>query len=272
MKQFEYLNELKENLEGRLSPEAIKDILSDYESFFISGREEGKTDDEISKGLGSPAFLAKSLIEAQEETKAPDMCIANPFSRFCAYLIDAATAVFPAFVLACILGIVILPILLFIEYPSPLAGSLNYVSYSAYKEYSVAESPKPIIVNVTVDGKEVTQPPEDGQKSTQKDSAGPTPVTIVFALLVLLFYMFYSLAASLILKGQTIGKRIMRIRVCRSDTGLVTKDRILSRELLGKILVNSIPIIPLISIFTILFTREHKALHDMISDTIVVEV
>lgn len=51
MKQFEYLNELKENLEGRLSPETIKDILSDYESFFVSGREEGKTDDEISAGL-----------------------------------------------------------------------------------------------------------------------------------------------------------------------------------------------------------------------------
>lgn len=36
MKQSEYLRELKENLETRVSPAELKDILSDYESFFVS--------------------------------------------------------------------------------------------------------------------------------------------------------------------------------------------------------------------------------------------
>jgi uncharacterized RDD family membrane protein YckC len=84
--------------------------------------------------------------------------------------------------------------------------------------------------------------------------------------------MLYSLGATLILRGQTIGKRLMRIKVRRSDTDPVTRGRIFSRELLGKILINSIPIVPFISIFTILLTKEHKALHDMLADTIVVEV
>ena len=80
MKQSEYLRELKENLDGKFSPEALKDILSDYESFFVSGREGGKTDDEISGELGSPAFLAKSLLEEHADHKPDqtDKHVANP--------------------------------------------------------------------------------------------------------------------------------------------------------------------------------------------------
>lgn len=263
MKQFEYLNELKENLEGRLSPETIKDILSDYESFFVSGREEGKTDDEISAGLGSPAFLAKSLLEAQEETQvAPDKHIANSGRRLCAYFIDAVIAVLPAFVVTYVLGSAILSYMLLIGYPSPLVGASTYLSFAAYQEYTTTDTSSHAVVSVS----------EDGEKNIQKDSRRPTPVSIAFAVFALVFYMLYSLGATLILRGQTIGKRLMRIKVRRSDTDPVTRGRIFSRELLGKILINSIPIVPFISIFTILLTKEHKALHDMLADTIVVEV
>jgi len=64
----------------------------------------------------------------------------------------------------------------------------------------------------------------------------------------------------------------MHIKVMHSNKESAKRSSIFIRELLGKILINSIPIIPLVSLFTILFTKEHKALHDMLADTIVVEV
>ena len=45
---------------------------------------------------------------------------------------------------------------------------------------------------------------------------------------------------------------------------------IFKREVLGKVLLNSIPIFPVISFFTMLFTKDRLTLHDMIGKTIVV--
>ncbi|NLI93138.1 MAG: RDD family protein [Peptococcaceae bacterium] len=232
----------------------------------MSGREDGKTDDEISGGLGSPAFLAKALLDEQAEieTGQPDKHLANPGRRLCAYFIDAVIAVLPAFVVACILGSTLLSYFLFVMYPSPFPGALVYSSYTSYQEFITVES-----VPYSPDG--VPTVPEAGRKIVQEDARKPSPVSIAAALLALVFYLLYSLLATLIFKGQTVGKKLIHIKVRRSKTGPVTKGGIFSRELLGKILINSIPVVPLISIFTILLTKEHKALHDMLADTIVVE-
>lgn len=226
MKQSEYLRELKENLEGKLSPEALKDILSDYESFFVSGKEDGKTDDEISNELGSPAFLAKSLLEEHAETESnqPDKRIANPGRRLCAYFIDAAVAVLPSFVVTCILGSAILSYFLFIMYPSPLAGASAFTGYSTYQEFLTTDTNLHDVVSVS----------EEGRKGIQEDVKKPTPVSIAMALLSLAFYVLYSLGVTLFFRGQTIGKKLMRIKVRRSDTSPVTKGSIFSREFLGK--------------------------------------
>lgn len=263
MRQSEYLGELKENLEGKLAPEITKDILADYESFFVSGREDGKTDDEISGELGSPAFLAKSLLEEQAEieTGRSDKHLANPGRRLGAYFIDTVIAVLPAFIVTCIIGSTLLSYFLLIMYPSPLSGVFVYSSYATYQEFITIES-----IPYSPDNAET------GRKIVREDTRKPSPVSIAAALFTLAFYLLYSLTATLIFQGQTVGKKLMRIKVRRSNTGPLTKGGILSRELLGKILINSIPVIPLISIFMILFTKEHQALHDMLADTIVADV
>lgn len=268
MKQFEYLDELKENLEGKLPPDTIKDILSDYEGFFVSGSEDGKTDDEISTELGSPAFLAKSLLATHEETQtAPlDKHISNPGRRLCAYFIDAVVAVLPVFVITCVLGSAMLSYILLILYPTPLVGALSYLGYATFEGYTISQE------HIDLNTSSHDTVSEAGAKNTSKDIRRPTSASITFAVFGLAFYMFYSLGAALIFRGQTVGKRLMHIKVRRSDTAPVTKGHIFNREFLGKILINSIPVVPLISLFTILFTKEHKALHDMLADTIVVEV
>ena len=255
MKQSEYLSELKENLEGKIPSETLRDILSDYESFYISGREEGKTDDEISSELGSPAFLAKSLLEEPEGKQEENKRISNQGRRLCAYLIDALIAVLPSAIITGVLGAAVLSFMLLALYPAPLVG------VTIYSNYSIPHPDTEIITNI------------DGEaENIRQDSGIPSAASIAFAVFGIVFYVIYSLIAALIFKGQTIGKKLMHIRVCRSNMAPITKGNILSRELIGKILINSIPIVPIISIFTIAFTKEHKAIHDMLADTIVIDI
>lgn len=272
MKQTEYLRELKENLESQISPEELKDILSDYESFFVSGREDGKTDDEISQELGSPAFLAKSLLEEHigKETLQQDKHITNPGRRLCAYVIDAIIAVLPTLILSLFIGTIMLPYLLFITYPSPGIGAMGYLSFSTYSTLELTSSHE-----ISENGEKVVK--DDNVVRAKKadnennwvNGKKPNPITSILATLTLAFYLLYALICTLLFRGQTIGKKLMHIKVRRTNTESITKGTIFYREFLGKTLINSIPIIPLISFFTILFTKEHKALHDMLADTIV---
>jgi len=271
MKQREYLRELKENLESRISPEELEDILLDYESFFVSGREEGKSDDEISEELGSPAFLAKSLLEERiaKETIQQNKHISNPGRRLCAYVIDAVISVLPILVIVFTMSRAFaLPYMMFLTYPSPLPGASIYLSYSAYTDLSEKSSSGVIKTYVVA---------ESGSTKTVGETNSTYSVKsrlprYIFSSLGLAFYLFYSLVCSLLLKGQTIGKKLMRIKIRKSNADPATRESIFYREFLGKILLNSIPIVPIASIFTILFTREHRALHDMLSGTIIAEV
>lgn len=279
MKQSEYLRELKENLESRVSIEELKDILSDYESFFMSGREEGKNDDEISEELGSPGFLGKSLLEEHsgKESRQLDKHITNPGRRLCAYAMDTIIAVVPALLVLLVIGRTLaLPFVLFLTYPSPGVGASVYMSYSTYTEYSSSGVTEIYVIGE--DGTKVTNASnlesgsEAAKQSRWENGKKPSLITSILASVGLLFYLIYSLVCTLIFKGQTVGKKLMHIKIRRSNTELVTKGTIFYREFLGKTLINSIPLIPLISLLTILFTKEHKALHDMLADTIVTDV
>ncbi len=320
MKQYEYLRELRENLEGHMTPEEIDDILSDYESFFISGKEEGKTEDEISEELGSPAYLAKTLIEehrrsfgARKEENCGDdfseagentdksrrsyvtdkeAChgerqIAMPWRRMCAYLIDSVIAVIPISVVSIIAGALLLPYLLFISYLSPGLGTLIgmsyrvYSTYNGYQEYTYSISDESVDFNSSTGTRDANGPvlstytyrigPDGRQGDTWVITPAKARIISILTFAGLGFYVFYSLICTLVLKGQTIGKKIMRIKVQGSNTENITKMVVFCREFLGKTLINSIPLIALISFITILITPEHKALHDMLAGTVVTE-
>lgn len=68
----EFLTQLERQLSG-ISNEEKKDILYDYEEHFRIGLENGRTEAEISKSLGSPRIIAKQLkatqmLQAAEQT------------------------------------------------------------------------------------------------------------------------------------------------------------------------------------------------------------
>ena len=100
---------------------------------------------------------------------------------------------------------------------------------------------------------------------------------------VIVFYVFYSTFCAYIFDGKTVGKKIMGLRMILRDPGEEPEEEekkkewqkkndmnIFKREVLGKVLLNSIPISPVISFFTMLFTKDRLTLHDMIGKTIVV--
>ncbi|CDM67963.1 putative protein [Clostridium bornimense] len=62
MNKEEFLDILKDYLKGHFSALEIDDILRDYEEFFINGKLEGKSEEEVAKGLGSPKQVATELI------------------------------------------------------------------------------------------------------------------------------------------------------------------------------------------------------------------
>lgn len=61
MNKEQFLRELSGHLR-KVSEEERRDILYDYEEHFQFGLEEGKTESEIIKGLGSPKAIAKEML------------------------------------------------------------------------------------------------------------------------------------------------------------------------------------------------------------------
>ncbi|WP_275044921.1 HAAS signaling domain-containing protein [Mammaliicoccus lentus] len=60
MNKKTYLNTLNKHLKN-ISDEERADILDEYETHFISGIEDGQTEDMIAKELGHPKEIAKEL-------------------------------------------------------------------------------------------------------------------------------------------------------------------------------------------------------------------
>lgn len=61
MNKERFLEELDTALKY-ISAEERQDILQDFEEHFAVGREEGKTEEEIAAGLGSPQQIAKEML------------------------------------------------------------------------------------------------------------------------------------------------------------------------------------------------------------------
>lgn len=62
MTKIEFLTQLKNGLSG-IDNYIIEDILNDYQEYFTNGKEEGKSEDEICKELGTPHQIIQNLCE-----------------------------------------------------------------------------------------------------------------------------------------------------------------------------------------------------------------
>lgn len=96
-----FLARLREGLRG-LPPQAVADIVSDYETHFADGEAAGRTEAEVAAALGSPERLARELraetsLNRWREERSPS---------------SAAAAVFAVLGLGAIDILVLLPVLI----------------------------------------------------------------------------------------------------------------------------------------------------------------
>ncbi len=80
MNKESYLKQLENSL-SNLSTIERKDIIRDYEEHFLIGLESGKTEEEISRALGSPKQIAKEILSQYHIGKVEEKPSAGNFLK-----------------------------------------------------------------------------------------------------------------------------------------------------------------------------------------------
>lgn len=240
MDKITYLKILKDSLSGKIKDNELEDIISDYESFFATGVEEGKTEDQISEELGKPQDIASSLTESQDSVT---LVYAPLYKRIPALLIDIIFAGLPFIWFAphTAAGLYFMPQVLYNLTPSLLSTVRvsNHLWISQYRLLWVAA---------------------------------------IFASVI--WFLLVNPLCLFVFKGYTIGKRIMNIKVVTVEGSDIRLIQALVRELFGKYALNFIgSLLPSVlallpSIFSLIWAAlsgTHKTLHDAIARTCVIE-
>lgn len=172
--------------------------------------------------------------------------------RLLAFLLDALIASIPAMILTYIFteGI---KILLFFLYPAPILGTTSIITL-------------PLEANAYMN----SLVPSGSFAATElRNVSMIATLARVGSVIAVLFYVAYSAVATIFYDGQTLGKYVFKLTVVRRNEGSFKTAAIL-REVLGKIVLNSTIIIPIISMITMLVTKNHLAIHDFIGQTRVI--
>lgn len=72
MTKQEFLQELRENLSGEVSSEAMLDAYRYYDTYIEDEIRSGKTEEAVIEALGRPALIARSIISANSGQRVAD--------------------------------------------------------------------------------------------------------------------------------------------------------------------------------------------------------
>lgn len=137
-------------------------------------------------------------------------------------------------------------------YPAPVIGAVSMVDL-------------PVVVNEKVSN--VTS--DEGGVISDTNYSMPATGARMLSVFVIIVYVGYGTFCTVVYDGKTIGKKLMRLRVVPEGETKASKAYLM-RELVGKVLVNSTIIVPVISVFMVLFAPGKKAVHDYIGRTRVI--
>ncbi|NLX71148.1 MAG: DUF1700 domain-containing protein, partial [Clostridiales bacterium] len=77
MKKSEFLRELRINLEGKITDDELESILMDYDEIFEAGLDDNRTEDEISDMIGSPALVARNILDESSGNRGSATAVEN---------------------------------------------------------------------------------------------------------------------------------------------------------------------------------------------------
>lgn len=67
MKKIEFLREIVNGLQGKMSKEDIDEVVADYGDLFDSKKAHGMADDKITEEIGSPAMIVRTILSDEGE-------------------------------------------------------------------------------------------------------------------------------------------------------------------------------------------------------------
>lgn len=300
MTRQEFLTELENSLEGKLPKDEISEILKDYNDIFDNSIYDGKTEESTLSELGSPAKISRKILEdtpayipeKQSKSKAniayaDTRNLASIPKRFAAFAIDT------------IIGTVVLLTLFISAYlPFSTKEAVTWTEatgrggYEArlFKDSNGATTKVEILDNTGkylfkgsieefpsfLDSKGISYPEDFNERShvvTYK-RAIPMKVMLLITLISLGVGNLFNSFITWKLKGYTIGKKLLKIKVEKVDGSKISFIDALFRELIIKSFANFIlgGLLNLGSFIWAALTNERNTIHDRAAKTVVVSV
>ncbi|MDD3169359.1 MAG: RDD family protein, partial [Eubacteriales bacterium] len=232
----------------------IREITSDYGDIFDHNAADGKTEEEVAKEIGSPAKIARTILEDGMETSKifdkvlePDQNVAveklAPMSRrLGAYIIDSL-----------LLGVVV------------IGGMFALFAPFLYMVRTSSAEIHTVTTNL-------------GHMGNQMVTMGGPASRFAFANIIILVMLFgaFNLFTTIFIwvtNGYTPGKWILSMRVVKINGGKISFLDAFLRELIIKCIANSLlsGFLNLGSFIWGCVTDDHKTVHDLVAQTRVVE-
>ncbi len=245
MNRERFLKELEESLAGRLPENEIADILADHAEFFDVGLAEGATEKEVAERLGEPAKIALSLLRKEplgSEPKAGQLAFlpkAPVHERIIALSVDVLISTFPFVWLSPRLAIVGFFVPQWVLHFTP--SYLSTIRISNHWWIAAAR-----------------------------------PFWVVGLFSSCLWFLLINPAVLLFLKGQTLGKRLLGLKVVDKSGTPASRTQLITRELFGKLGLNALtsaiwlplsPIVSLASLVWSIVSPEGLTLWDSMANT-----
>jgi uncharacterized RDD family membrane protein YckC len=304
----EFLRELENSLRGQLLDEDIIEIISDYGDVFDNGKSEGKNENEISDEIGSPASIARTILEdinksngysvSFESTKSDTSNLAPMSKRVGAYIIDT-------FVTSLLLAIMLFASVVPFYSITGVSQSAEIIKVDGviqskpenhYREQKTFGT-NGIIKNIELfeDNKRIFKGTEEKYSQFLKDKRiirseinQFTTITrmpfsikgllVIFPIaLILMFFGISNIITAFelwIFRGYTLGKWISKVKVESINGNKLTFWDAFLRDALIKSIGNSITsgILNIASFIWGCATPEHKTVQDLAAKTRVINI
>lgn len=241
MKKKEFIDELRYNLEGELSKQDIDEITSDYSDVFTNDGESGTAEEDTAERLGSPARIARTILE-EDELKKREAAMMGIDPRYALFIKKQASMGrrLVADILDSLLQVMLVYVVLFgsVAILEAIGGAMGNVRF----EYL--------------------------QKFIQRAA-----VTMVLSSLLMACFNILPSIFIWTTNGYTPGKWLMKIRVVKLNGQKISFKDALVREILVKSIANIVTS-GLLNMFSFIWgcvSNVKKTVHDVAAETTVVK-
>lgn len=303
MNKREFLNELQNALEGKLSESDIGEIISDYGDIFDNGTEDGRSEEDVAREIGSPARIARTILEDGADigreaggkgSNSTEAGGKREYTDFQKNINEKTSRIFDkitepdqgveieqlapmsrrlgAYVIDCLLLGIVIIVLSFI-FLVPLSF-MSYTSVESAGNVSVKQIAGDAPVQDIADNTPVRQEIRVGGGIMDRGIASSFAYLNIF-ILFLLFGAF-SLFTTLFLwatNGYTPGKWLLNMRVVKINGSKIGFLDAFLRELVIKCLANSM-LSGFLNVGSFIWgcvTDDHKTVHDLVAQTRVIK-